>query len=477
LRLRSLAFLLPLALYVASAYHDVMYWDIGEMDTVPYILGIAHPPGLPLYTLIGWLFTHLFPIGSVAFRMSVVSALGMSLAAWVVAAIVADETQNDAAGVGAALLFATGSVAWAHATRAEAHALVVPATLLYAMYLLRWVRSGRNRDLSIAAIAFGCAVAVHPIALAAGGAAIVAIVVRTADDLPWRTLAAASGLCVAIAAASYAYLPLRSAWIDAHHAEPLARYGLTGSAFWNYDDPATRSGFETLISGRRVGVGGVRFGMTNDQFIAGFVHLAASLYSELLPFALVAGSIGIAVFALRNGTRALIMLLALVPGSLFACAFGAESDPDRYFLPLFALFCAGVGFVASVPARRFASVGVSVLTAIALVAVNRGFFHQPFDDRAAVEVRDVLAHTPSHAIVIATWVMAPPLAYSSYVEHRAGDRAIVPGWYGEAEDQIPGWTARYPVFVSGTPEGSVAGFHLERVPSITELYRVVRDSS
>ncbi len=95
----ALAFAAPLALYVASAYRDVTYWDVGEMDTVPYILGIAHPPGLPLYTLLGWAFAHAVPFGSVAFRMSFLSALAMSVAAWFVFSIVVDLCDDSIAAL------------------------------------------------------------------------------------------------------------------------------------------------------------------------------------------------------------------------------------------------------------------------------------------------------------------------------------------------------------------------------------------
>jgi hypothetical protein len=77
--------------------------------------------------------------------------------------------------------------------------------------------------------------------------------------------------------------------------------------------------------------------------------------------------------------------------------------------------------------------------------------------------------------VVATWVIAPPLAYDAYVLHETGSRVIVPAWYGDVEDPLPSWIARRPVFVAGTPEGDVDGFHLERMPTHTELYRVLRN--
>ena len=56
-------------------------WDTAELQTVPYILGIAHPTGFPFYTLAGWLFTHVFAVGSIAWRMNVLSGLCVGVAA------------------------------------------------------------------------------------------------------------------------------------------------------------------------------------------------------------------------------------------------------------------------------------------------------------------------------------------------------------------------------------------------------------
>jgi len=46
-----LALLGPLALFAFSLAPRVAFWEAGEMQTVPYILGIAHPTGFPLFVL------------------------------------------------------------------------------------------------------------------------------------------------------------------------------------------------------------------------------------------------------------------------------------------------------------------------------------------------------------------------------------------------------------------------------------------
>ncbi|MEI7905064.1 MAG: DUF2723 domain-containing protein, partial [Candidatus Firestonebacteria bacterium] len=48
--------------------------DSGEMITASYFLGIPHPPGYPLYTMLGKLLTFI-PVGTIAFRVNLLASL------------------------------------------------------------------------------------------------------------------------------------------------------------------------------------------------------------------------------------------------------------------------------------------------------------------------------------------------------------------------------------------------------------------
>ena len=73
--LRAVAVAVALfALYAATAPRTVALEDDGLFILSSYFLGIEHPPGYPLFTLIGHLFTYL-PFGSVAYRVHLASAL------------------------------------------------------------------------------------------------------------------------------------------------------------------------------------------------------------------------------------------------------------------------------------------------------------------------------------------------------------------------------------------------------------------
>jgi hypothetical protein len=52
-----------LTVYIFTLAPTIFFGDSGEFVTAAYNLGIVHPPGYPLYTLIGKLFTLVVPSG------------------------------------------------------------------------------------------------------------------------------------------------------------------------------------------------------------------------------------------------------------------------------------------------------------------------------------------------------------------------------------------------------------------------------
>src|SRR3954464_13684736 len=69
-----------LAIYVATLAPSTAMWDASEYITAAYTLGIPHPPGNPLFVLLGRV-ASLLPIGSVAYRVNLLAAVSSALAA------------------------------------------------------------------------------------------------------------------------------------------------------------------------------------------------------------------------------------------------------------------------------------------------------------------------------------------------------------------------------------------------------------
>ncbi|MDM8528901.1 DUF2723 domain-containing protein [Anaerolineales bacterium HSG24] len=125
--------LLALALYLLTLAPTVLLADPGEFQFVAWLPGIAHPTGYPLYTMLGWLWTHLLPVGEVAWRMNLFSAVGGALTVgttFLVARLFVGRVYPDsdlvaqriAAGLTATML-ATNSVFWSQAIIAEVYTL------------------------------------------------------------------------------------------------------------------------------------------------------------------------------------------------------------------------------------------------------------------------------------------------------------------------------------------------------------------
>jgi len=110
------------ALYAATSSRTVEMEDDGLFILSSYFLGVEHPPGYPLFTLIGHLFSRL-PLGSVAYRVHLASAFFGALtcaAAWLCTrCLVAGRLPAYLAGFGLGL----SPVFWSQSIIAEVYSL------------------------------------------------------------------------------------------------------------------------------------------------------------------------------------------------------------------------------------------------------------------------------------------------------------------------------------------------------------------
>ena len=153
------AALLLFAVYAASSPRTVGLEDDSLFVLSAYFLGIEHPPGYPLFTLTGHLFTHL-PIGSVAYRVHLASAFYGALtigAAWLcMLSLLPGE--RLVAWV-AALALGLSPVFWSQAVIAEVYTLNTFFLLILVYLGLRVVE--QPRLLPWMALIFGLSLSNH----------------------------------------------------------------------------------------------------------------------------------------------------------------------------------------------------------------------------------------------------------------------------------------------------------------------------
>ncbi len=137
-----LVYRLTLAPSISWAHHG---GDGGDLIAASYHLGVPHPPGYPLYVLIGYLFGRMECLGGdVAFRFNLLSAVCAAGAAGLVTVVITRRSGVLAGWLGG-LTFAFGPILWSQATITEVYAL--NALLLGALLLSLF--AGRPRWLVV----------------------------------------------------------------------------------------------------------------------------------------------------------------------------------------------------------------------------------------------------------------------------------------------------------------------------------------
>ncbi|MGC8879171.1 MAG: glycosyltransferase family 117 protein [Anaerolineae bacterium] len=223
------------ALYIRTCAPSLLFGDSGEFQFVPYILGIAHPTGYPLYVMLGWLWSHLLPLGNVAYRMNVFSSLWAALTVGAIFLLAREfmartigerdfAVTRVAAGIASAS-FAVTQTFWGQAVIAEVYTLNAFFVALVLLLFLHWTQAPLRRSRIIAlASTFGLALTHHRTILALlPGMFVCFLLLRPSGDqgvsvalsrarVLWRE--GMIGItCLLAPLLLYLYLPLRAPYV------------------------------------------------------------------------------------------------------------------------------------------------------------------------------------------------------------------------------------------------------------------------
>ena len=145
--------------------HSVFGGDSGDIILAAWFGGVAHPPGYPLNTMIGWFFTHLSVGGSVAFRADIMAAFFQALNVGVLFLIVKKLTRNTIISLGASLVIAFNPLFWLYAHTLEVFQLKILLAFLAQYFLLCWFEGKKKTHLYISIALLGLAVFHHTMSL------------------------------------------------------------------------------------------------------------------------------------------------------------------------------------------------------------------------------------------------------------------------------------------------------------------------
>ena len=111
-----------LVLYIATLAPDVLAADSGELQVVAAQLGVAHPPGFPLYVMLAHLMTRL-PFGSPATAVNLLSAVFAALTVVVVYRSGWLLTNRPLPALIGAVALGTATTFWSQATTTNVRSL------------------------------------------------------------------------------------------------------------------------------------------------------------------------------------------------------------------------------------------------------------------------------------------------------------------------------------------------------------------
>ncbi|PYO86790.1 MAG: hypothetical protein DMD58_15935, partial [Gemmatimonadetes bacterium] len=158
----------------------VTLWDAGEFITAAKVLGVPHPPGTPLFVLVGHLWGAVMPIGSYAWRLNLMSACFSAAGAGCLFLVAHRLLQDEApwlrlgGAAAAAILSAFTFTGWQNSNETEVYTFATFSIAAICWLCLRWrdVRATARAPHILLLIIYIAALSVgnHLLALLAGPA-------------------------------------------------------------------------------------------------------------------------------------------------------------------------------------------------------------------------------------------------------------------------------------------------------------------
>src|SRR5437016_4855611 len=461
----SVVFLAALLLYSWTLAPTVTLVDSGELIVVAHGLGVAHPPGFPLWVLLAH-FASLVPFGNVAARINFSSALFAALACAVLTLVVAElgittsyaatakkrgAQQRKSIGdsgishlltlapaLGAGLLMTFSRTLWSYATITEVYTLNTLLILTVFFLMLRWRRcivaersdtkkaiTKHDGWLYAAAAVFGLALGDHHVTAGLTLPAVAVIVWRTQGlrFFTSRRLLYAALISIGAFVAVYAYLP----------------FAASRSPVINWGNPRSLQEIWWHITGRQYRV---FLSFTPNVVGTQFVEFCGMALREFgpawLPGAVVLAFAGFTSAYKSDRTSFWFLSIVVVSNLAYDLSYQIAEDKDAYYLPVFV----SIAIAAGLGIRWVIQMTVSKSTAannpywvaaivVLLVSVTAFAANLPFNNRRHYfighdYVENLLSTVePNGLLLTQDWQVASPMFYVQLIEGRRRDAKVI----------------------------------------------------
>ncbi len=438
-------FAMMLAIYGRTLLPGVLGGDAGELQYAGPLLALVHPSGQPLYVMLGFVWSHLLPIGTVAYRMNLLAAVSAAAACGFLTWTLYRLYKNMGIAVGSGLTLGMGATFWGQAVIADKYAFTALTASVVAGLALLWTRSrypSGDRWLYALSLAYGLSLLHHRSIILFAPALVVMVVWREREALwqKWRRTLVCLLLTFAPPLIVY---PLFLPWVQARRLSPI---------LWQ---PSSARDWMNWLLERHVLLGDVLVFDSTAGFVEHLVVYWRTLVQDYTPLVVTVAAYGFLALLKAHFTGGLFLLVSYILLGGMGANFRGHERQFVYYLPSFVTLCYAYGAGLAAGWRRIAglvqrwprwkpAVGVMGLGLVLLVPVvqfdhtyplrrEEALYGAPLDiwrqslktgtqgERFAAGMNEL----PPNAIVVCDWEQATVLWYYQQVEKRRPDIRIV----------------------------------------------------
>ena len=384
------------AVYMATLLPGVGYsGDTAKFQFVGRVLGTPHATGYTTYIILNYFFTTFFPIGSLAYKANLLSAIFSIVSCIFLFRVLNLLGVTKTVASITSLTFGFTSTLWSQSIVAEVYTLHILFISTVVYFFLKWNKTRENRDFFVASALYALSFGNHLMTIAFLPAIIFLVWAAEKGAFVDLRKIVWAVLCVVLGALQYSYL------------------------FWRFYDPHT-----SYLEMKTPNVETFLWYMTGAQFrsqmfsfsiaqilferIPLFTSLFLREYLFLLPVAV------LGVVRLKNKTINIFLLFSFLGNIFFAINYNIPDIPV-YLLPNYFIvaiyLAAGLDLIKTAAVRNNIALKSILLISIPLIscAVNYVRVDQHNNVAVAKEIEAILETVGDNSIII-----SPNYTYSEY---------------------------------------------------------------
>ena len=412
--------------YLLTLAPGVWGFDSGELATGAYTLGIVHPPGYPLYLLVAKLFTLLLPIGEVAYRLNLLSAVFAALTVYFLYDLILQLTKKRIVAWCTAGFFAFTNYFWQMALVAEVYTLHTLFLVLCLSILQRYTRDKQDKWVYLFALVYGLSLCNHTSGILFSLAYAWILLSHGYLNRQWLRKIVLAGVCFFIGLLPYLYFPIRNQSSQIINY-PQQYYGI---------DISTLQGIWWMVSGKAYQF--FKFAYELNELPAEVFDYSSFLWRNFMGIGALLGILGLAYLGRKQWKLAVALLLLFSANVIFYINYRVL-DKDIMFLPSYLIFTIFIAFgilaivqylsrlMQKIPKMTRANqvvVFLICLLPISALALNWRWVDMHNMEGPERFANQVFVNLPEHSIVVADWSSAVVLEYFQVVYGQRRDIEI-----------------------------------------------------